>query len=42
MVTTKYGNLQKCFCLTPLIKLEQGGEGEMVGEWLSLFEIETS
>ena len=40
MLTTKYGHLRKCFCLTPLIKLEQGGE--MGGEWLSLFEIETS
>ena len=37
MLTTKYGHLRKCFCLTPLIKLERGGGG-----WLSLFEIETS
>ena len=29
------------FLHDPLIKLEQGG-GEMVGEWLSPFEIETS
>ena len=35
-------SLTEMFLLDPLIKLEQGGEGEMVGEWLSPFEIETS
>ena len=34
-------SLRKCFCLTPLMKLERGG-GKMVGNWLSPFEIETS
>ena len=43
MLTTKYGHLRKGFCLTPLTKLEvERGGGGMVGEWLSLFEIETS